>query len=29
MKVTVSVTLEADDDTPTVVHEVFSLEAGR
>lgn len=28
MKVTVSVTLEADDDTPAVVHEVFSLERG-
>jgi len=28
MKVTVSVTLEADDDSPTVVHEVFSLERG-
>ena len=28
MKVTVQVTLEADDDTPTVVHEVFTLERG-
>jgi hypothetical protein len=28
MKVTVSVTLEADDDTPTVVHEVFTLQRG-
>jgi hypothetical protein len=28
MKVTVSVTLEADDDTPAVVHEVFSLKRG-
>jgi len=28
MKVTVSVTLEADDDTPTVVHDVFTLHRG-
>jgi hypothetical protein len=28
MKVTVRVTLEADDDTSTVVHEVFTLERG-
>ena len=28
MKVTVQVTLEADDGTPTVVHEVFTLQRG-
>jgi len=28
MKVTVSVTLEADDDTPTALHEVFTLSRG-
>ena len=28
MKITVQVSIQADDNTPTVVHEVFALERG-